>query len=372
MLKPHLAANVIRVILTILVLIFLTCSTKGQENSFRTKLIEELYTWRTVSSEQLDSFYFNLHPIQTTKFKSHFRISLTGQIIDFYSSDNLKYQGKLTNYTTEYIRFKNKDKDYDQSKGYQYVIEQIDLEQGKVDKVINNLFKTRQMEIPTDTLIASWQGVFLHCHSIVFQFNFNGKYTKQIFHCPWSQNDSVEFKNIILDNYQTLKSSFQLDSLYDVFESNLPTGKTYSRDGYRMIYKMTDEQSENLKKTQPQRDYMKSIKDTIDNYLNSELKKQKIELNGISCFMDYRLNFGVNGKLKRVYIPDYYKPKLANSLGLGGFLAEIREIRKCKRKIKQIFNEIDLSFIGSKHEFYRTFNIDEYGFTLRDDTIYSQ
>ncbi len=77
-----------------------------------------------------------------------------------------------------------------------------------------------------------------------------------------------------------------------------------------MMYKMTDQQSEHLRKSKPQRDFMKSVKDTIDTYLNSELQKQDIKLNGIDCFEDYRLTFGKNGKLKKVTLSDYDKPTL--------------------------------------------------------------
>jgi len=351
--------------------LLLTICVSGQENGLRTKLIDKNYSWNTVTAEQLDSFYFDLQSIQTTKLKAHFRISLTGQTIDFFSSDNVKFQGKLTNYITEYITVKSKDSDYDQSKEHQYVIEQIDLEQTNVDKFVEGLIKTGQLEIPTDTLISSWQRNFLHCNSLVFQFNIDGKYTKQTFHCPWGQKDSVEFKSIILDNYETLKSTFQLDSLYNSFEAKLPKGKTYSRDGYRMMYKMTNQQSENWKKSQPQRDFMKSVKDTVDNYINSELQKQDIKLSGIDCFEDYRLTFGKNGKLKKVTLSDYDKPTLKKSLGLGDYLADKKEIRKCKRKIKQIFSTIDLSFLNLETEIYRTFSFGlDNEIQLRDDTIY--
>lgn len=360
-----------KVTLSTIFFLLLTICVSGQENGLRTKLIDENYSWGNKTAEQLDSCYFDLQPIQTTKFKSHFRISLTGQIIDFFSSDNVEFHGKLTNYITEYITVKSKDSDYDQSKEHQYVIEQIDLEQTKVDKIIEKLIRTGQPEIPTDTLINSWQHNFLHCKSLVFQFNLNGKYTKQIFHCPWGQKDSVEYKNIVLDNYQTLKSTFQLDSLYESFESKLPKGKTYSRDGYRMMYKWTDKQSENFAKTKPQRDFMKSVKDTIDIYINSELKKQDIKLDGIDCFEDYRLTFGKNGKLKTVKLSHHDKPTLKKSLGLGDYLADKKEIRKCKRKIKQIFSSIDLSFLNLETEIYRTFSFDHKNeYQLRDRTIY--
>ncbi len=360
-----------KVTFTLIFFFLLTIFASGQENGLRTKLIDENYSWRNKTAEQLDSFYFDLQPVQTTKFKSHFRISLTGQTIDFYSSDNVKFHGKLTNFITEYITVKSKDSDYDQSKEYQYVIEQISLEKTAVDKFVKGLIKTGQLEIPTDTLISSWQRNFLHCNSLVFQFNIDGKYTKQIFHCPWGQKDSVEYKNIVLDNYQSLKSTFQLDSLYDSFEDKLPKGKTYSRDGYRMMYIMTDQQSEHWRKGQPQRDLMKSVKDTVDSYINSELKKQDIKLNGIDCFEDYRLTFGKNGKLKSVTLSHHDKPTLKKSLGLGDYLADKKEIRKCKRKIKQIFSTIDLSFLNIETEIYRTFSFDHKNkYQLRDDTIY--
>jgi hypothetical protein len=360
-----------KVIFTTILFVLLTICVSGQENGLRTKFIDENYSWRNATAEQLDSFYFDLQPIQSTKFKAHFRISLSGQTIDFYSSDNVKFHGKLTNYITEYITVKSKDSDYDQSKELQYVIEQIDLEQTRVDKIVEKLIRTGQSEIPTDTLIASWQRNFLHCNSLVFQFNIDGKYTKQIFHCPWGQKDSVEFKSIILDNYEKLKSTFQLDSLYDNFESKLPKGKTYSRDGYRIMFIMTDQQSENWKKSQPQRDLMKSVKDTVDSYINSELKKQEIKLNGIDCFEDYRLTFGKNGKLKTVTLSHHDKPTLKKSLGLGDYLADKKEIRKCKKKIKQIFSSIDLSLLKLETEIYRTFSFDyKNEYQLRDDTIY--
>jgi len=357
--------------LTVITFLLLTNCVSGQENGLCTKPIDENCSWRNATAEQFDSFYFDLQAVPTTKFKSHFRISLTGQTIDFYSSDNVKFQGKLTNYITEYISVKSKDSDYDQSKEYQYVFEQIDLEQTNVGKIVENMIKTRQPEIPTDTLIASWSRNFLHCSRLVFQFNIDGKYTKQIFDCPWGQKDSVEFKSIILDNYEKMKSTFQLDSLYDSFEGKLPNGKSYSRDGYRMMYKMTDQQSAHWRKSQPQRDFMKSVKDTVDRYINSELQKQDVKLNGIDCFEDYRLIFGKNGKLKKITLSDYDKPTLKKSLGLGDYLADKKEIRKCKRKIKQIFSRIDLSFLNLEAEIYRTFSfVHKNEYQLRDDTIY--
>ena len=191
-----------QVIFTTVFFLLLTIRVSGQENGLRAKLIDENYSWRNKTSEQLDSFYYDLQPIQSTKFKAHIRISLTGQTLDFFSSDNVKFHGKLTNYITEYISVKNKDHDYNQSKEFQYLFERTVLEQSKVDQIVDILFQSGQPEIPTDTLIAFWQHNFLHCNSLVFQFNFDGKYTKQKFNCPWGQKDSVDYISTILDNYE--------------------------------------------------------------------------------------------------------------------------------------------------------------------------
>src|SRR5690349_2005491 len=98
--------RVIRV-LSILIFTSLSLSVPGQDTGLQTKLIDEAYTWSKVTGEQLDSFYFGLQPLQSTKYKSHIRISLTGQLIDFFSSDDTNYFGTLTNYITEYKTVKN-------------------------------------------------------------------------------------------------------------------------------------------------------------------------------------------------------------------------------------------------------------------------
>jgi hypothetical protein len=348
-------------ILTIIFCTFIVL-TFGQKKELLTKSIDKKHSWGNATEEQIDSFYFNLQPIQASKFKCHFRISLTGQTLDFYSVDNVKYLGQLTNYTKEYI---------DQSKESQYVYEKINLEQSKVEEIVEKIIKTGQLEIPTDSLISSWKRNFLHCNSLVFQYNVNGKYTKQIYQCPWGQNDTLAYKNIILNNLENLKSTFQLDSIYGIFESKLPKGKSYSRDGYRMMYKLTDKESKNRRKMQPQKDFMKSVKDSVDSFLNSELKKQDVKLNEIDCLEDYQVTFGKNGKLKTIKVFQYNKPTLKESLGLSDYLAEKKEIRKCKRKMKQIFKEIDLGFMKLQTEIYRTFSFNhKKEYELNDDTKY--
>jgi len=152
--------------------------------------------------------------------------------------------------------------------------------------------------------------------------------------------------------YDTIGQILDLQNKYSEFESRLEKGKTYSKNGFLMKYIMTEKQSIAFQKNKPRRDYLNSIKDTIDNYLKSEYAKQKIQFNEIDCFEDYRLTFNENGKLKKVKVSDYNKPKLSD--GLDFYFEDKREIRKCRKLIKQIFKEIDLSSFNLKYKVYRT------------------
>ncbi len=102
---------------------------------------------------------------------------------------------------------------------------------------------------------------------------------------------------------------------------------------------------------------------------NTEFKTKNIELKGIDCFEDFRLIFGINGKL--VSVSSISNIKLKNSNGLKEYLAEKREVRDCRRKINELFKTIDLSFLNLKYEVYRIFTFNHKGeYQLRDDTMY--
>jgi len=59
------------------------------------KRIDTNYTWRKATPEQIDSFYYNLMPIYRSHFQIHIRISLSGQIIDLFTNDNIGILEKI-------------------------------------------------------------------------------------------------------------------------------------------------------------------------------------------------------------------------------------------------------------------------------------
>jgi len=358
------------IISTFLILAF---STYGQdkEGILHFKSIDSNYTWRTASETQIDSFYFNIKPVQTSNKKNHIRIYLTGQIIDISINKNKQYLGILINKITEYRSEKSENEDYEHSVSNQIVYETIKLNETLVETVFQKIISSEQINLPTDSLINNWNSRFLHCSYISFEHNINGFYKSQNYYCPWSQNDTVTGKTTIINNYNLVKKVFNLDSIYNEFENRLPKGKTYSRDGYKMLYKMTNPQFDNWESTKPKRDYMKSVKDTIDSYLNTKLSNYKIELKNISCFEDYHLIIGKKGKLKEIIISENDKPKFKTYFGLFDYLTDKKDIRKCKSKIREIFREIDLDFLNLQYDIYRTisFNLEK-EVILRDDTMY--
>lgn len=317
---------------------------------------------------EIDSFYHLLPVVKNSKFKIHIRVSLTGQTIDLYSNDKISFQGTLTNNITEYKSVKTKGGE--RSESSQVVYQTFQLDSTLSSEVATKILQSGQDNIPTDSLVKNWKKWYLHCGSIFFQFKENNNYIEQSFHCPWSQPDSVEFKKTIISNYKFLEDKLQLETRFGTFESLLPKGKTYSKDGYGIMYIMTNEQSKAWEKDRPKRDYLKSIKDTINDFLNNRLKEVRVDYGSKEspCF-SATLKFNRKGKLKSVKTNKSDRPKIFD--GLSSYFEEMIEETKCKKSIKRIFENINLASFNTKYDIYRTFyDFSDGGWTIVDDTMY--
>lgn len=335
--------------------------------TFRTLFGQTGMTSYSANLPMQDSLEVSLIDIKKSNYDFYFRLLLSGQIVEIYTLDNETYDGKIINSIKEYNPIKVDD-GY-QTQATKLYTEEVAIESSLASSIAQQIIESGQISIPTDSLIDTWTRWYLHCGSLNFEIKNKDNYIIQSFHCPWSQPDSVEFKNVILSNYDLLKQELKLDSIYQEFMSQLPKGKTYSRSGYKMTYLMTDEQEVIWNKDKPRRDYLKSIKDTVDNYLRHELQNLQIRLDDIDCFEDYRLTFSEDGKLWKLEVSEYNKPKLFD--GLSWYLEDKREIRKCKKLIKRVFREIDLSAFDFKYKVYRTLSFGLEGeVQLRDDTVY--
>lgn len=338
----------------------------GQTTDLETVKLNPAFSWSTRLAKQ-DSFYFKLPVVQHSEYLSHFRISLTGQTIDFFSKDNERFEGLLTNTIIEYKPVKM---DWGESEeAIRYIFQKVRLDTMLSTRVAKQILQSGLDQIPTDSLIPSWNKWFLHCGDIELQFRLNKNYTEQSFSCPWSQSDTTDFAKIIVANYELLQKELDLESYYKRFTFKLGSGKTYSKDGYMMMYTLTNKESKAWRKSKPQRDYLKSIKDTLDNYIEMKLEQQDVQLPAIDCFEDYYLQFSKFGKLTKIKLSEGEKPSISD--GLGFYFEDKREIRKCKRLIRQMFRQIDLSHFNLKYTFTRTLSFDLEGeVQLRDNTMY--
>lgn len=321
---------------------------------------------RQFSQLRTDSTFFGLYPVKNSLKKLHLRVRIPGQILDIYKNENDTYQGTITNEISEYIQ------GHGDTKGQKEIFYSTPLNEGKVEEVLNKLIQSNQYEIPTDSLIPDWSFRSLHCSSITFEYKLNGQYYYQNFYCPWAQKDSIEFKKTIIDNFDYIKSAFRLDSLYRDFEKLLPKGRTYSKDGYRMMYIMTSSESASWNKSAPIRNHLSSVKNSVDSHIIAELKNKTIRFSGLDCFFeDFLLTFNDRGKLTKTKVHEYNRPKLKESLTYSKYLKDKKEVRKCIRTIKILFKDLDLSKFDPKYRFYRTITFRQDGeFYLYDKTIY--
>jgi hypothetical protein len=314
-----------------------------------------------------DSLKVKQIDIEESDYAFYFRFRLSGQTVDIFSHDHITFQGIIINSVKEYSRVKFEG-DY-RTRATKLHSEQVPIDSSLAASVARKIIDSGQPSIPTDSLIGSWNRWYFHCGSLKFEMKYDQKFIKQSYHCPWSQPDTAEFKEVILANYNLLKQDLKLDSIHHTFWTTLPKGKTYSTNGYGMTYLLTDKQEIAWIKDQPRKDYLRSIKDTVDNYLTTELQKRKINPEQMSCRENYQLTFNVNGKLQKLQLPRHEKPNILD--GLGWYIEDKIEIRRCKRFIRRIFREVNLSAFNLQHKVYRTLSYGSEGeMRLGDNTIY--
>lgn len=359
----------------IILVVFLFCSAApvvGQMPDERLQFTtyDEKYSWRKASQNAIDSFYYDLQPVERSTYPQHIRFSSSTQIVDLYKTDKQGYEGMLTNTITEYRYEKNEDDEFAHSVPAREVFEHVFLDTTLVKAVIEKLVATGQPEVPTDSLIPGWSRYVLHCNGFSFEYKINGVYSAQDFICPWGQKDTIPYKKVITSNIDFIYKTLRLDTLYKSFEIKLPPGKIYSSNGYTMMYINTEQQMKYWAESKPRRDYTYSVKDSVDNYLNKQLALYGPDSVSFDCYFAFSITFGKNGKLKRYSIHSDERIRLSD-YGFADYFDEKRTCRKCKAEIRRIFRRTNLGFINGGYEIYRTIQF-SYGdrIELIDETIY--
>ncbi|OCK52571.1 hypothetical protein BA768_12010 [Chryseobacterium sp. CBo1] len=321
-----------------------------------------------LSFEEKNRTIYNVLPIEKSEDLVNVRILFPGQIIELAKSKDNKYFGYILNKTTQY-NYSRRDRN--KLKNTVEFFQKYPLKQKKTKEVIDKLIQTNQINLPTDSLIENWNRNYLHCNQINFQFKILNNLQKQQYNCPLHQNEEKQTVKIIAENIRFVQNQLKLDSIYKNFESNLPSGKNYSNDGYRMMLKLSKKQIEIWQKYKPYREYLKLKKDTVDNYLNTFIQNKNLNPYKINCFETYYLEFAKKGNLKKIFVANYDKPRWENVIGFKDFLQDKREIKKCKKIIKEIFLKADLSWLNLKFNLNRSISFDLDGNPkLSDEAIY--
>ena len=331
-------------IISLLIVLSTSLISQDVNDHLYFKYFDKEYSWQNNSKQQLDSFYYNLEPIKNSTSVIHARISLssTGQIIDIFSVKEGGYKGLVTNVIADYRTTKILGYSYAPSVIYQEFYQKVAIDCTLINSIVDSLSYLGLFQVPTDSLIPNWKNSFIHCDGIVIQTKINDDYKEKIYHCPWGQADSINHSRTILKAEKLLSSALQLDSLYKVFMHKLPKGRQYSHDGYRMVYIMTNEENETYVKGEPAREYLRGIKDSIDNYFAIELQRLQIDLSKSFCsFYDFKLHYGKNGDLRRVSSPRQKLSDLDGFYELGYYVKEVFSLHRCRRELHKIFKEID-------------------------------
>jgi hypothetical protein len=338
------------------ILLSLSINSFSQEK-FERKNLNEKYSWNNSTQDERNEYYFGIKPINLSNFKYHFRYEKSSQIIDLYSENGMDFNGQIINIIQENKTVKT---DYGKdSRAFNYLFEKTKIENKKATKAGQLIIKQKSYSTPTDSLINNWNFNWLDCGAITFDYKVNKNYYQKSYTCPQNQKDSLEYVVDIKNLTDSLSQTLDLKKSYEEFTSKLPKGKSYTIDGWINMYIMTEKQNEGWKKTKPIRDYKKSIKDTIDNYLEFKLNELIPNSTELNCYDDYSLTFSKNGTLKNMKVDMGFWERLSD-----------KDYKKCKRVLKKAFREIKVEFVDPKYEFSRELSFGQKGIYIYDRMIY--
>jgi hypothetical protein len=284
--------------------------------------------------EQTNESYYGLQLIKNSEQKYHFRFLNDSQILDLFSDDGKVFIGQLVNYTTQLKKGRDGYEKYHKDIYEKYLLDSV-----KSSKIGRLFLEKNLINIPTDSLIKNW-AIFLDCGGIDFEIKISTKHQNLSYSCLLSQEDSLPYVKVLKSLYYQTDSVLGLEKKHNEFIGKLKSGKSYSYGCCEVMYKLTKRESRKWHKAKPQREYLKSISDTLLNYLETELNKLLPNANELDCYNEYHLSFSKKGKFKKMKVDMSFFEKLAD-----------KDYQKCKPVLKKILRKIKIDFIDLKYKF---------------------
>jgi hypothetical protein len=281
------------------------------------------YKWQHERGNNLKLQY-----LLTSTDTFHFRFWTTGQAVDIWTTDYKVYNGLITNHTDSY-EYDLKKQERKPATTFSNQVEIDTISARQVFDLVKAISK-----IPSQDSIRGW-GTGLDGISYLFETSTPTTYSFKSYWTPTIQNNSIVEAKQIEAFVEKIYSILNLKLEYDKFFSTLKPG-SYTT-GFIIMTRLTDKQVEHWKKNKPYKDYLDSVKDTLNNYLSDTLTKIFQKNGGLACSDQFFLKFSKNNKLK----------KITTNTDFFDFYDRM-DYYKCRRKIRKAFRQVRIDFVHSK------------------------
>lgn len=323
-------------VLQIILIFFLSVVTYGQSNK---KLNIPIY----INGDTISGFKWQLEKVDILKIPNlisstdnfHFRFWTDGQVVDIWTQDFKTFFGTLTNYTYSYEPYDLKKQKRNPSTTFSNQV-QLDTSIAKQ----SYLFIKSINSIPTQDSIKNW-GSGLDGITYLFETSTPTYYSFKSYWTPTAKSTNlIEAKQIqeFVDQMYTL---LNLNAEYDKFFATLKTG-SYTSDHFGIKNKLNEKQIDNLKKYKPYKEYLDSVRDTLNNYLSDTLSKIFQKYGDLECYDQFFLKFSKKNKLIRIM----------TNRNFHNF-EDRMDCYKCRRKIRQAFRLVQVDFVHSKVSYWK-------------------
>lgn len=304
-----------------------------------------------ISHDDLAIVYSEMPKLENSQYKFHIRYIKHSQIVDIYANDSINFKGQVLNHVVS----QKKKKDNYISDDFVYQITDINI--AYASKMGQIILQEKLYSIPTDSLIKDYNNTWNDCPGIAFEYKIGNSFSKATYNCPGFQDEENPEIVTLTKYYQSVDSILSLSSHWSGFTAKLKKGVAYWDGAMGTMYIPTDKEGWRNKKSEPERRYLKTYKDSIDNYLES-LISQADFTEGQHC-LGYTLEFSKKGKLKHIDIRD-------------SDMTSKYEARQCKKKIKAIFKNSNLEHLKLEYGFERSIGLSNNGGYIYDTTYYPE
>jgi hypothetical protein len=301
------------------------------------------YIWQQEKDDKLKL----PHLISTTD-SFHFRFWKEGQAVDIWTNDYQTVFGQLINYTNSY---QSHDDDKRKQKPGKTFSSAVQLDTLLALQVME-LMKTID-SIPSEESINGWEN---GCDGVTYilETSTPTHYYFKSYWTPTAQDSTLLEAKQIQSFVNSVTTLLSLNEEYNKFFGALKPGSY--REGMVVTTKFTRQQRKRWVKDIPHRQYLESIEDTLNQYLSDTLTKRLAALGGINCYSPFVLQFSPKNKLTKISLDKHFYD-----------LVDRMEYRKCKRKIRSAFSEVEARFVNCKRSYSKIFNYYDNNVTIIND-----